>query len=73
MQQPAAPQKPRLGQDKVVLSGTAALRRSWAQTPAVRADKVAQAKALVADSSYPPPSVTDQVAGLLAQHIQQAA
>jgi hypothetical protein len=36
----------------------------------VRAAKVARAKALIADPDYPPKTVLDSVAGLLAGHLQ---
>jgi hypothetical protein len=35
----------------------------------VRAAKVARAKALIADPDYPPKTVLDSVAGLLAGHL----
>ena len=51
-------------------SGNAAkLRQALRQTPPVRAEKVARAKKLVASSSYPSNQVLDQVATVLARHI----
>jgi hypothetical protein len=61
---PAA--QPPVAQDKLDLGAAAKLNRALEQTPDVRADKVARAKALVADQSYPPKAVLGQVAEALA-------
>lgn len=39
--------------------------------PAVRAEKVARAKALIDNPDYPPKEVLQSVAGLLADHLSQ--
>lgn len=56
-------------QDNVSLNSMDELKKSLNEAPAVRADKVAKAKALVADSSYPSDSTLSQVAGLLADNL----
>ena len=58
--------EPRLGQDKMAFTTTESLNRSLEQTPAVRADKVAEAKALILDVSYPPAVIIRQISALLA-------
>lgn len=58
--------EPRLGQDKLAFTTTESLNRSLEQTPAVRADKVAEAKALIQDVSYPPEVIIRQISTLLA-------
>jgi anti-sigma28 factor (negative regulator of flagellin synthesis) len=58
--------EPRLGQDKLALTTTESLNRSVEQTPAVRADKVAEAKALIEDGSYPPGVIIRKISALLA-------
>jgi hypothetical protein len=68
---PATPGKtvapePRLGQDKLALTATESLNRSLEQTPEVRAVKVAEAKALIQDGSYPPEVIIRQISALLA-------
>ena len=64
----AAPE-PRLGQDKVALTATESLNRSLEQTPEVRAEKVAEAKALIQDGSYPPEVIIRKISALLAIEI----
>jgi len=58
--------EPRLGQDKLAFTKTESLNRSLEQTPEVRADKVAEAKALILDASYPPEVIIRQISALLA-------
>ena len=60
-------------QDELVLTTADKLNQTLKQTPSVRAEKVARAKALIADSSYPPKAVIDQVAAVLAPHIRERA
>lgn len=48
------------------------LKHALEQTPTVRADKVAAAKALLADGSYPSDALLGKVADLLAEHLQAA-
>ena len=48
---------------------TNALEETLRQTSSVRSDKVAQAKALVADPSYPSDDVLNRMSYLLAKHI----
>jgi anti-sigma28 factor (negative regulator of flagellin synthesis) len=64
----AAPQ-PSLGQDKLALTTAESLNRSLEQTPEVRADKVAEAKALVQNGSYPPPVIIRKISALLASKL----
>ncbi len=65
----AATARPELQADKVSLQGAEAIERAWQQTPAVRPDKVAKAKALLQAHSYPSEAVVDKVAALLAEHM----
>jgi hypothetical protein len=67
---PVETAKARLGQDQVALTTTDSLNRSLEQTPAVRVDKVAEAKALVLDTSYPPAVMIRKISALLAIGIQ---
>jgi Anti-sigma-28 factor, FlgM len=64
---PAAP-KPRLGQDKLALSSDT-ISPALEQTPEVRADKVAEAKALLQNGSYPPAVIIRKISALLAIHV----
>jgi hypothetical protein len=47
------------------------LERTISELPLVRPEKVAHARALVADSKYPPNEMLDRIASLLALHIEQ--
>ena len=58
--------EPRLGQDQLAPSKTESLNRSLEQTPATRPDKVAEAKALIQDGSYPPEVIIRKISALLA-------
>ena len=58
--------EPRLGQDQLAATATESLNRSLQQTPEVRADKVAEAKALIQDGSYPPAVIIRKISALLA-------
>ena len=60
---------PGLGEDKLEGTQTEALERAQAQTPVVRPEKVAQARALIQDPGYPSADVLGQVASLLANHL----
>ena len=57
---------PQLGQDQLALNKTDSLNRALEQTPATRADKVAEAKALIQDGSYPPEVIIRKISALLA-------
>lgn len=48
------------------------INRALDQAPAARADKVAQAKALLADGTYPSDADLGKVADLLARNLDQA-
>jgi anti-sigma28 factor (negative regulator of flagellin synthesis) len=48
------------------------LNQELEQPPTVRAEKVAAAKALLADGSYPSDAMLGKVANLLAAHLQEA-
>jgi anti-sigma28 factor (negative regulator of flagellin synthesis) len=50
----------------VVLTATESLNRSLEQTPELRAEKVAEAKALIQDGSYPPEVIIRKISALLA-------
>jgi hypothetical protein len=65
----AADQKPTLEGDQLTMTDSEGLNRALQQTPTVRADKVAQAKALIADDSYPSAAQVAQVADLLAKNL----
>jgi hypothetical protein len=65
----AAAPAPQLQPDTVSLAGTEGLDRAWQQTPAVRPEKVAQAKALLTEEAYPSEAVLDKVAALIAEHL----
>ena len=56
----------RLGQDNLALTTAESLNRSFEQTLEVRADKVAEAKALIQDGSYPPAVIIRKISALLA-------
>lgn len=57
-------------QDDVSVGDTEFLQRSLQDSDSVRADKVAAAKALVADNSYPQDAVLSRVADVLAKNLQ---
>ena len=57
--------------DKTSFQVSAALQEKLKNLPATRPEKVAQAKALVSDSHYPPGEVLDRIAVLLAIHVKQ--
>ena len=61
----AVPQ-PSLGQDKMAVAATDSLNRSLEQTPESRAEKVAEAKALLQNGSYPPAVIIRKISALLA-------
>ena len=63
---PAAAQTPSLGQDQLALGSADALNSALEQTPAVRPDKVALAKGLLADTTFPPDALINGLARLLA-------
>jgi hypothetical protein len=48
------------------VTATDSLNRSLEQTPPVRADKVAEAKALIEDGTYPPAVIIRKISALLA-------
>ena len=59
----------RLGQDKLALATSDTLNRALEQTPEVRSDKVAEAKALLQNGSYPPAVIIRKISALLAVKI----
>ena len=61
-----AAQEPRLESDKLALTSSDNLTRALTQTPEVRAEKVAEAKALIQDGSYPPEAIIRKISALLA-------
>ena len=64
-----AAQEPRMGQDKLTVATSSALNDALEQTPEVRADKVAEAKALIQNGSYPPEAIIRKISALLAVKI----
>jgi hypothetical protein len=54
--------------DEVDLSGAACLEETVRNLPLVRPDKVAHAKALLEDPSYPNDATMEKVAGVLAEN-----
>lgn len=58
--------EPRLGQDKLALTTSESLNSALQQTPEVRAEKVAAARALIQDGSYPPEVIIRKISALLA-------
>ena len=58
-----------LGEDRVSLSNAEAINLTLEQTPDVRADKVAQAKVLIADISYPPLEIIQKISSLIGLHV----
>jgi hypothetical protein len=55
-----------LGTDQLSFATVKGLNRALEQTPAARADKVAQAESLIADSTYPPPELIQKISALIA-------
>jgi hypothetical protein len=60
---------PRLGVDKLSFTTAEGLTRALEQTPASRGEKVAEAKNLVDDYTYPPPELIRRIAALLALNV----
>ncbi len=58
-------------QESNAFDNTDALKNSLNNLPTVRPEKVAHARALVSDVSYPPNYVLDRIANLLAMHINK--
>jgi len=57
--------------DEASFPGSAALQDKLKNLSTIRPEKVAQAKALVSDSEYPPNDVLDRIAVLLAIHVKE--
>jgi len=64
-----AVQKNRLESDTLTAEATEGLERALKEAPTVRADKVARAKALLDDPSYPSAAHLDKLASLLAREL----
>ncbi len=64
----ASARVPRLDNDETTLVSAQRMDTALAQTPAVRAEKVAEAQKLVRDVSYPPEELINQLSALLASH-----
>jgi len=60
---------PRLGADKQSFTTAESLTSALEQTPASRGEKVAQARNLVDDYTYPPPELIRRISVLLAMNI----
>ena len=68
----ASSRSPQLAEEPTLsMSQSEALNRALEKSPAVRAEKVAQAKALLAGGSYPSDSDLAKVADLLAKNLGQ--
>jgi hypothetical protein len=65
----APAQAPQVEPDKAAFQSSEALDRAWQGTPEVRSEKVAQAKALIQDSSYPSDEVVSRIAALIAERL----
>ena len=59
----------RLGQDKLSVTTAEKLNNALELTPAVRTDKVNEAKSLVQDVSYPPPELIRKISALFVGQI----
>ena len=66
----AKPRQATLGHDELALAGSKELDHALEQTPDVRADKVARARSLVQDPTYPSADVIRAVSDQLAQHLE---
>ena len=66
------PAAPRLGQDRSAFATSETLSRSLEQTPEIRADKVAEAKALIQDGTYPPAVIIRKISALLANNLDKS-
>jgi hypothetical protein len=69
--QPPARSDAAAATDGTAFEATSALTNKLSSLPAVRSEKVAQAKALVSHQQYPPNDVMDRIAVLLATNINQ--
>ena len=69
MQGAPAAREPRLEEDKVALATSDTLNQALEETPETRADKVAEAKGLLQNGSYPPAVIIQKISALLAIHI----
>ena len=56
----------RLGEDQTAFATSDTLNRALALTPDVRAEKVAEAKALLEHGTYPPEVIIQKISALLA-------
>ena len=56
--------------DSADLSRTERLKRAFENTPEVRAAKVAHARALIQNESYPDNATLERIAGTLAHHLK---
>lgn len=63
-------QKPAPEKDQLALDGTQHLKKTLAQVPEVRAEKVAQARQRINDPSYPSDAVLGKIANVLGDKIQ---
>jgi hypothetical protein len=66
MQAPEPPRLPVMRPDNLALATSESLNQALSDTPEVRPDKVAEAKALVQDGSYPPAVIIRKISALLA-------
>ena len=63
--------RPRVEQPASEPDASVELKRALAQTPSLRAEKVAKARALLASGNYPSESALSHVAEILARHSYQ--
>lgn len=66
---PARPRETRAAGDAAAFDRAEALNHALDATPGTRPEVVARARALVADSSYPPRETIQRIANLLALHL----
>ena len=62
--------KTRTPQEQADVAESVKLLQALKEVPATRADKIAQAKALIQDPSYPNDSILRQVANVLTDHLK---
>ena len=65
-----APAKPKVG-DAASFQETDAVNGALLQTPDVRPEAVARARALIADPQYPPPSTINAISNLVAANLNR--
>lgn len=67
---PVEARNPRLEADQQSFASAESLSRALEQTPAVRSDKVAQARLQIADPTYPPLELIKRISNLIARDMR---